>query len=84
MDPAVIRAVERFRRAARTNAATRDIAKVLIQDLEDAGFSIVAAQQAAAVDLQKVATKLQTLADFLIANATQTPNAPAPTEVTDQ
>jgi hypothetical protein len=78
MDPAVIRAVERFRRAARTNAATRDIASVLIEDLKDAGFSIIAAQQAAAVDLQKVATKLQILADFLVENATRTPNEPSP------
>jgi hypothetical protein len=76
MDPAVIRAVERFRRAARTNANTRDIAKVLLEDLKDAGFTIVAAQQAAAVDLQAVATKLQTLADFLIANAARDPNDP--------
>jgi hypothetical protein len=83
MDPVVIRAVERFRRAARTNAPTREIAKVLIEDLKDAGFSIVAAQQAAAVDLQAVATKLQTLADFLIENAARAPNTPAPTEVTD-
>jgi hypothetical protein len=74
MDPLVIRAVERFRRAARTNAPTREIAKVLLDDLKDAGFSIVAAQQAAAVDLQAVATKLQGLADWLVENATQTPS----------
>jgi hypothetical protein len=80
MDPVVIRAVERFRRAARTNAPTREIAKVLIEDLKDAGFSIVAAQQAAAVDLQAVATKLQTLADLLIEIAPPRPAAPTPTE----
>lgn len=50
MDPALSRAIEMFRRAARTNVATKDIAQAFLDELEVAGFTLVSAQQVATVE----------------------------------
>ena len=46
MDPALIQAIARFRRVARSNTATKDIAQSLLDELDLAGFSLVAPQKA--------------------------------------
>lgn len=55
MDPALIRAVERFRRAARKNVPTKDIAQSWLDELSAAGFSMVSAE---APDLEGMAQAL--------------------------
>lgn len=50
MEPSLARAIELFRRKARSNVATKDIAQSLLDELEAAGFSLVSPQQAAEVE----------------------------------
>lgn len=50
MDPSLNRAIEKFRRVARSNVATKDISQAFLDELAAAGFTLVSAQQVATVE----------------------------------